>query len=89
MPTERPFESKIYYITVIIMNKNPSKTFKLRIKDVTFQDVDVQASNEDEAAEKLKEMYVEGEVVASVSGESGYVVILNDKNVELEEIACF
>ena len=68
------------------MNSNPNKTFKFRIKDVTYKDVDVHASNEDEAVEKLKEMYAEGEVVP---GASGYVVILNENDVELEEIACF
>ena len=71
------------------MNNDKQQTFRLRIKEVTYQDIDVQASNEDKAAEKLKEMYSDGEVVISVPDASGYVVILNEKGVEIEEITCF
>jgi hypothetical protein len=70
-------------------NDNNELVFNLRIKEVTVQDFDIQAKTEDEAVEKLKEMYSDGEIALSAPEASGYTVILNMKDEELDEIACF
>ena len=71
------------------MNDEKKTTFALRIKEVNTEDFKITADTEDDAVEKLKAMYESGEVTVSVSGASGYVVILDENDVELEEITCF
>lgn len=65
------------------------ETFKLCIKEVQYQSFTVKAATEHEAVEKLKEMYLDGEVTVSCPDAGGYTAILNAHGDELEEIACF
>lgn len=70
-------------------NDKQIKTFKLCIKEVLYQDFAIEASTEDEAVDKLKEMYNNGEVAVSCPDACGYTVILNEQDDELCEVACF
>ena len=70
-------------------NDKQMTTFKLCIKEVLYQNFKIDASTEDEAVEKLKEMYDNSEVVVSCPNAGGYTVILNAHGDELYEVACF
>jgi hypothetical protein len=71
------------------MTDKQKNTFKLCIKEVSYMDFTIEASTEDEAVEKLKGMYNNGEAVVSCLDGGGYTAILNQQGDELEEIACF
>jgi hypothetical protein len=65
------------------------ETFNLCIKEILYQNFTIEASTEDEAVEKLKEMYDNGEAVVSCPDAGGYTAILNAHGDELDEVACF
>jgi hypothetical protein len=62
------------------------RTFILTIKEVVFEDFEIEARSQAEAIKMLKADYINGDAI--VDG-SGYTVILDNDDNEAAEIACF
>lgn len=69
-----------------MLTSTPTCTFRLRLKECTYHDVIVDAPDLDAAVDLVHEQWVTGELDAE---ESGYIIVLDEDDNELDELTAW